>query len=75
MNDIDTLAEIGEVIGLNPNSLREAIESHQYEQQIINETEEAQRMGVTGIPCFVSGTRGVMGAQNYDTLMQLINEE
>jgi len=37
--------------------------------------EEAQRLGVTAVPCFVSGTKGVLGAQTYESLVKLIGEE
>ncbi len=74
INEIDTLVEIAESVGLEPTRFKEALETREYEQQVINETEEAHQMGITGIPCFVSGTKGVMGAQTYETLLQLLEE-
>ncbi|WP_416149969.1 DsbA family oxidoreductase [Salipaludibacillus sp. HK11] len=75
INDIDTLVKIAENIGLDPRAFRTALESREYEQQVVSEMEEAQRHGVTAVPCFISGTKGVLGAQTYKSLLKLIGEE
>lgn len=75
INDIDTLVDIAEGLGLDAKAFREALDSRRYEQQVLDDVEEAHQLGITGIPCFVSGNQGVMGAQTYETLLKLINED
>ncbi|MDC3414692.1 DsbA family protein [Aquibacillus sp. 3ASR75-11] len=74
INDIDTLVEIAGKIGLDQASFRDALETRRYQQRVIEDTEEAQQIGVTGIPCYIAGNKGVMGAQTYESLVQLIEE-
>lgn len=73
INDIDTLVRIGESIGLDAQAFRNALETRQYEEAVLNDVQEAHAIGVTAVPCFISGNRGVLGAQTYETLLQLIN--
>jgi predicted DsbA family dithiol-disulfide isomerase len=74
INNLDTLVEIAEGIGLDPVAFREALDTRRYQQKVIEDTQEAQQLGVTGIPCFISGNKGVMGAQSYESLVQLVEE-
>ena len=44
-------------------------------QEVTNEIETAQKMGVTGVPCFILDNRfAVMGAQSADVLSNAIQE-
>lgn len=74
INDIDTLTDLVAEIGLDPAGFKKAVESGRYEDDVLRDHAEAQSLGITGIPCFVVGNQGVMGAQSYDTLKSLIEE-
>ncbi|WP_255245412.1 DsbA family protein [Evansella sp. LMS18] len=74
INDIDTLAQIASDLGLDEEDFRQALESREYEQEVLADHEEAQQIGITAVPCFVSGNRGVMGAQPYEALVKLVEE-
>jgi predicted DsbA family dithiol-disulfide isomerase len=74
INDIETLVEIAKQIGLDESQFRQVLEDRRYEQKVLKENQEAQQLGITGIPCFISGNKGVMGAQSYESLLQLIEE-
>ncbi len=69
INDIDTLVEIGESIGLDKESLREALVTGRYEEQVLADVQLAREIGISAVPCYISGTKGVMGAQTYDSLL------
>lgn len=75
IDDQETLIEIATTVGLEEESFRRAINSRKYEQKVLEETQEAQQLGITGIPCFVAGNNGIMGAQSYEALVRLIKEE
>ena len=42
---------------------------------MIADHQEAQQIGVTAVPCFISGNRGIMGAQSYEALANLLEQE
>lgn len=73
INDIDTLVDISESIGLDPVAFKQALESRKFESAVLSDIEEAGQIGITGIPCYISGNKGVMGAQSYESLVELIN--
>ncbi|MFZ3580161.1 DsbA family oxidoreductase [Virgibacillus sp. DJP39] len=75
INDIDTLVGIAEAIGLDPVAFREALESRKHEPEVLDDIQEASQIGITGIPCFISGNKGVMGAQSYEDLVELIKND
>jgi predicted DsbA family dithiol-disulfide isomerase len=75
INDIDTLVEIAGSIGLDAEAFRQALETREYEPAVLRDVEEAHAIGITGIPCFIAGNRGVMGAQSYESLLRLISGE
>jgi predicted DsbA family dithiol-disulfide isomerase len=74
INDLETLVEIAGSIGLDTDAFRHALETRAYEAAVLRDVEEAHAIGITGVPCFISGNRGVMGAQSYESLLQLIGE-
>lgn len=74
INDVDTLVRLGVAIGLNEQEFREVLESRKYRTAVLRDHQEAMQLGITGIPCFVSGNQGIMGAQNYDALKALVED-
>ncbi|HEX6923422.1 MAG TPA: DsbA family protein [Bacillales bacterium] len=75
INDLDVLVEIAGDLGLDQEDFRSELEKRTYQDAVLQDHAEAVRLGVTGIPCFVSGNRGVMGAQTYESLKQLVEGE
>jgi predicted DsbA family dithiol-disulfide isomerase len=58
--------------GLDPDAAIEASRDPKYLARIDQRRAEAEEMGVTGIPTFVAGNRGVVGAQPYEVLARLV---
>ena len=54
--------------GLDPDAAISASRDKRYHQRIDQKRAEAEEMGVTGIPTFVIGDRGLVGCQPYDEL-------
>lgn len=75
INDVDVLVGIARKVGLDEILFRKMLENRSYEQAVLSDVREAHQLGITGIPCFVSGGRGVMGAQTYETLLKLVENE
>jgi predicted DsbA family dithiol-disulfide isomerase len=50
IGDSTTLLEIGVSTGIDPASLKEALDSGRYTQQVLAEEQQAQELGVRGVP-------------------------
>lgn len=74
INDIEILVLIAEKIGLPSEPFREALEKRLFKEQVDEEIQEAQDIGITGIPCFIAGNTGVMGVQSYESLVALLEQ-
>lgn len=72
IGDQETLVEIAASVGLPAGQAREVIEKRTYKAAIDADWEKSRRYGVTGVPTFVIGNSGVVGAQPYEALEQLV---
>lgn len=72
VDDINTLVEVAESVGLDPEEFREAVESRKYRQSVLEDEKLAEQLGVTGIPCIIVGDRGAMGVQSVEQIKALI---
>jgi predicted DsbA family dithiol-disulfide isomerase len=75
IDDLQMLVDIAKQIGLDEEEFRQALETRSYQEEVLQDHQEAEQLGITGIPCFVSGNKGVMGAQTYESLLQLVEQD
>lgn len=71
---VDELVAIAESLGLSSTSAREILTTRQLKEAVDADWVYARRAGVTSVPTFVVGQRGVVGAQPYDVLERLVVE-
>jgi len=74
IGDPDELIRISESIGLSGDQAREVIEKRTWKAAVDADWAKAAEYGVTGVPTFVAGGRGVVGAQPYEVLERLVEE-
>ena len=72
IGDPAALVEIAKSVGLDPVKAREIIEKRTHKAAVDADWEKSRQYGVTGVPTFVVGERGVVGAQPYEALEQLV---
>lgn len=72
IGDVEELLQIAKSIGLAENEARRVLEERTFKAAIDADWEKSRQYGVTGVPTFVAGQQGVVGAQPYETLVQLI---
>jgi predicted DsbA family dithiol-disulfide isomerase len=72
IGDADVLLKIAKSIGLPEEGAREVLEKRTFKDAVDADWDKSRQYGVTGVPTFVAGQRGVVGAQPYETLVQLI---
>jgi predicted DsbA family dithiol-disulfide isomerase len=72
IGDPEVLVEIAQSVGLDPAKAREVIEQRTHKAAVDADWAKSRQYGVTGVPTFVAGQRGVVGAQPYETLEELV---
>lgn len=68
----DALVRIAEAVGLPGEAARRALEERTEREAVDADWQRARDLGVTGVPTFVAGRRGVVGAQPYEVLEDLV---
>lgn len=74
VGDPDVLMEIVASVGLDVEAARSALDARAHKADVDKDWEKSRSMGVTGVPTFVAGGYGVVGAQPYEVLEQLIEK-
>ena len=74
IGDVDVLLDVVGAVGLSVEDAREVLESRSFKDALDADWEKSRSLGVTGVPTFVAGGYGVVGAQPYEALAQLLNE-
>jgi len=72
IGDPEVLVEIAASVGLPPAQAREVLDKRTHKAAIDADWEKSHRYGVTGVPTFVIGSNGVVGAQPYEALEALV---
>jgi predicted DsbA family dithiol-disulfide isomerase len=68
------LLEIAGRVGLPVDEARRVLEARTFKAAVDADWARSRRYGVTGVPTFVAGRHGVVGAQPYEVLEQLVRE-
>ena len=68
------LLDIVERVGLSVDGARAALETRTFKAAVDADWELSRRYGVTGVPTFVAGRYGVIGAQPYEALGELVRQ-
>jgi len=72
IGDAEVLIQIVKSVGLDENKAREVIEKRTHKAAVDADWEKSRQYGVTGVPTYVFGDRGVVGAQPYEALEELV---
>ena len=71
LGDRQILLDLGKEVGLDSLSLEHALDVRQYENQVIEQFEEAQELGIHGIPAFLVGRYLFTGVQPYSVFQRV----
>lgn len=74
IGDVDVLLEVVASVGLSVDDARAVIENRTFESEVDADWQKSQQYGVTGVPTYVAGGYGVVGAQPYEALEQLMQQ-
>lgn len=68
----DVLRDVAMSIGLDGATAIDAVESRTYRDAVDADWAESRRLMVTGVPTFVAGERGAVGAQPCEAIERLV---
>jgi predicted DsbA family dithiol-disulfide isomerase len=71
---IDELVRIAGEAGLDAKAAQEVLETRSFQDAVDADWRRAGEFGVSGVPTFVAGQMGVVGAQPYDMLVRLVEK-
>jgi predicted DsbA family dithiol-disulfide isomerase len=74
IGDPEVLVAIAKSVGLPEAGAREVLEKRTFRAAVDADWEKSHEYGVTGVPTFVAGNRGVVGAQPYEALEELVKQ-
>ena len=74
IGDSGVLVNVARSVGLPTGEAADALRERRYGKDVDADWAKSRKYGVTGVPTFVSGGRGVVGAQPYEALVQLVGQ-
>ena len=75
VGDHKVLADIAAAHGMSRENVLKALGTNQDKNEILAETQQAQQMGVTGVPTYIINRKyGVVGAQSAELLAEQIKK-
>lgn len=73
IGDIDVLASLALELGLDNESLRQALTTREFEKSVLEDERGAARLGVRGVPAFIANRRATLsGVRPVEHLKQLV---
>ncbi len=72
IGDIDVLLDVARSVGLPEDEAREVLEKRTFKSEIDADWTKSRQYGVTGVPTFAAGGYGVVGAQPYEAIEELV---
>ena len=74
IGDLETLVEIAGSVGLDAAAARDVLTSRSFKAAVDADWAKSRQYGVTGVPTFAAAGYGVVGAQPYEVLVQLLDK-
>jgi len=74
IGDPEVLVDIARSVGLDPDEVRRVLADRPGKDAVDADWAKSRQFGVTGVPTFVAGGYGVVGAQPYETLERLLDQ-
>ncbi len=74
IGDPEILVEIAQAVGLPAEEARAVLAERRFKDAVDADWAKSHAYGVTGVPTFVAARYGVVGAQPYEALAQLLDK-
>ncbi len=74
IGDPEILVEIAQSVGLPADEARAVLTERRFKDEVDADWAKSHAYGVTGVPTFVAARYGVVGAQPYEVLAELVEK-
>jgi predicted DsbA family dithiol-disulfide isomerase len=74
IGDPEILVEIAQSVGLPAEEVRAVLAERRFKEAVDADWAKSHAYGVTGVPTFVAARHGVVGAQPYEVLVELVRK-
>lgn len=74
IGDPDILVEIATSVGLDGAEARKVLDERRLKDAVDADWQKSAAYGVTGVPTFVAARYGIVGAQPYEALVELVEK-
>ena len=74
ISDTGVMLDIVKSVGLSVEAAREVLDKRTFKDAVDEDWKLSRQYGITGVPTFVVGRHGVVGAQPYEALEQLVEK-
>jgi predicted DsbA family dithiol-disulfide isomerase len=74
IGDPEVLVELAQSVGLPAEEAQAVLAERRFKDAVDADWAKSHQYGVTGVPTFVAGRYGVVGAQPYEVLEQLLDK-
>ena len=74
ISDVDVMLDIVKSVGLSVEVAREVLDKRTFKDAVDADWNLSRQYGITGVPTFVVGRNGVVGAQPYEVLEELVRK-
>ena len=74
ISDTETMLDVVKSVGLSVEAAREVLDKRTFKDAVDEDWALSRQYGITGVPTFVAGDRGVVGAQPYEALERLVKQ-
>jgi predicted DsbA family dithiol-disulfide isomerase len=72
--EMAVLTDLAETVGLSGETARQILEEGRYGAAVDADWDRSRQLGVTAVPTFILGDRRLVGAQPYEALARLLEE-
>ncbi len=72
LSELDVLVEIVAQLGLSTEEARRVLVEGDHRDRVDLDWRRSRELGITGVPTFVVGNKGLVGAQGYEQLEMLL---
>ena len=69
---VGVLLDVAESVGLDREAAEEVLVTRSHQNVVDEDWSKSRRYGVTGVPTYVVGQNGVVGAQPYEVIEKLV---
>lgn len=74
VGDVEVIIDVVKSVGLDEQEARAVLAERRFQKAVDADWNRSRSLGITGVPTFVNNGQGLVGAQPYEALQQLLTD-